>query len=268
MTNSTGQNNYELDPEWVKKYGKHFNNPYPTTTTSDPERWPVKYHNKKMTQRNYPLRIIGVPRSGTLYTAKLLRSKGWDVGWERHGRVGIVSWMATVKSKWVPFGEGANDGHIYANTLAVVRDPFKTIWSIDKVCFGFRSYNGFFKFINQHISVEEKDNTLLMAADFYIKWMKIVMSKAEAIFHTNADEQLLTACWSRLPPTRDRLENHPPTDTHKVCKRYPNPTDMIKMLGHLSGDVVQIGRALNFKEYFDYETTSPDPDLRTINADA
>ena len=42
--------------------------------------------------------VTGCPRSGTLYTAKLLQAVGFDVRHEALGKDGIVSWYVVPNS--------------------------------------------------------------------------------------------------------------------------------------------------------------------------
>ncbi len=197
-----------------------------------------------------PLRVLCCPRSGSLYTAKLLRSKGWPVGWEHYGDQGIVSWMSVVKSDWVPFGDGANPhrnlGDVeFKHTIAITRHPLKIVGSLMAVCLNHPSLNPFLKFVNQHINIPYDGGTIpeamrmVMAVDFYVQWMKLIQqAKPEIIIHIESDpEMLVNFVWNleHMPAPGHPLESHPDTDCHHVCNKYPTMEDIFKNCGSLLG---------------------------------
>lgn len=65
--------------------------------------------------------ITGCPRSGTLYTAKVLQTLGYDVKHERKSEVGTVDWTYPVKAEKYPHPEVV---------LHQVREPLATIASM------------------------------------------------------------------------------------------------------------------------------------------
>lgn len=89
--------------------------------------------NKRVNRESKLILGIGHPRTGTGYTAKLLRLWGLDVGHERMGEDGIVAWqMADSKNKNPIFlEEGLNyETYTWLNVIYCVRDPKEAIASI------------------------------------------------------------------------------------------------------------------------------------------
>lgn len=76
--------------------------------------------------------ILGHPRSGTGYAAKLAQAYGMDVGHEKLGSQGISSWMWAAKEKKVPWGDGyvpCPEGYVDF-PIYIWRDPLTTIESV------------------------------------------------------------------------------------------------------------------------------------------
>lgn len=78
--------------------------------------------------RVVPLVVIGTPRCGTHFAAQLLAGLGCDVGHERMGRDGIVSWMFAVADGPLPFGQDAaarDSRFVHGRHLAMVVRPWR-----------------------------------------------------------------------------------------------------------------------------------------------
>ncbi len=73
---------------------------------------------------------LGHPRCGTGFAANLLNAGGLDIGHERRGADGMVSWMAVTGRRRVPWGEALGPLDAYSRRLCIVRSPVGAIPSI------------------------------------------------------------------------------------------------------------------------------------------
>ena len=76
--------------------------------------------------------ILGHPRSGTGYMARLFQTVGRDVGHEKLGIDGIASWQWAVATDVVPWGEprGARESLAAYEVIHVMRDPVAAVSSV------------------------------------------------------------------------------------------------------------------------------------------
>lgn len=75
--------------------------------------------------------IIGHPRSGTGFAAKVLQAAGRDIGHERLGADGISSWMWATRRPVVPWGDGVPSDTLTAKHVAyIVRQPLELVNSV------------------------------------------------------------------------------------------------------------------------------------------
>lgn len=75
--------------------------------------------------------IIGHPRTGTGYAAKLLQSAGYDVGHEKMGDNGISSWFWPTKDTDPPYGATPYTPDFKPDvTIHIVRHPKDAIASV------------------------------------------------------------------------------------------------------------------------------------------
>lgn len=88
--------------------------------------------------------VVGHPKSGTGYMAKLLQAHGLGVGHERMGRNGIASWMFAAVTTSVPhsFDGSARALFEFHYVLHVVRHPLPVIASTAYTEFHFSSVMG------------------------------------------------------------------------------------------------------------------------------
>ena len=120
--------------------------------------------------------IIGTGRSGTAYTAKLLRGFGLDIGHETMGSDGISSWYLTDDTpndhspSWEDFSElDPIIGH-------QLRDPLKAIPSLMTI------NNASWKFIRESSITSFWDKKILLRSmRHWLEWNQAAFEKAE--FH-------------------------------------------------------------------------------------
>ena len=119
--------------------------------------------------------IVGHPRSGTRYVAKLFQTCGIDVQHERMGRHGISSWMFAVDSDRVPY---TFDGSFprqfsFRRVIHVVREPVNVIASsaYTEMC-KWRTVNFMSKYI-----VINSDVFIEPAVQAYLGWNKLIKAQ-------------------------------------------------------------------------------------------
>ena len=120
--------------------------------------------------------IIGTGRSGTAYTAQLLKECGLDIGHEALGKNGVCSWYLT--SDFEAF-DGLNWAEIEAQPYLIgqqIRDPLKTIPSL--MTFNNRSQD-FIRRSGVH-KVKAK-STLHEAMLHWFYWNRLAFERAD--FH-------------------------------------------------------------------------------------
>lgn len=93
----------------------------------------IREHIKHMFQREFL--IVGHPRCGTGFTAKLLCQLGFDIGHEADGRDGLASWMFAVDGQ-APFAQDpiacSRQALIWSTLIMPVRDIQTAVPSIMK----------------------------------------------------------------------------------------------------------------------------------------
>ena len=123
------------------------------------------------------LRVVGNPRCGSGYLAKLLRASGFEVGHERMMEDGIVSWLCVVDDlnppRWTESIRNAEFDH----TILYVRDPYNAVPSIILENGMGRSFN----FRRQHIlrakniDIADFDTSIARAVASMLCWTDMAM---------------------------------------------------------------------------------------------
>ena len=132
----------------------------------------IKEKNALEERKEKKILVVGHPRTGTGYTAKLLQSWGLDVQHEEMGKDGISSWMCAVKeTESVPYGNVKFSDHEWHTIIYCVRDPRETIASvaytedINETSLNYRKKWGKYKLT---------DNKLTNAIRSIIAWDKLI----------------------------------------------------------------------------------------------
>jgi len=113
--------------------------------------------------------ITGCGRSGTHYTAKILRSIGIGVGHERRGRQGTVSSIWLVKDTKYPTYHDQHRPESFDRILLQTRNPVDAISSLTTALSGSIRWNA------RHIPIEVPDKTdktavLRTAGMYWVRW--------------------------------------------------------------------------------------------------
>lgn len=125
------------------------------------------------------LLVTGVGRSGTHYTAALLREMGLDVGHETVGRDGTASWKHAVSGTFVVKKRFRRarmteiDSTIFDTVLHQVRDPVKVVASMQT--FGEATWS----YMAAHTGVSMAQPVLARAMRGYIEWNRLIEPRAE-----------------------------------------------------------------------------------------
>lgn len=144
--------------------------------------------------------IIGHPRTGTAYTGELLKSFGLDIGHEKMGKDGIVSWMFNVYDLHNPFYKNNYAKSRFFSTfdhvILCVRDPYTAIPSIIR-----ENHDAYIslKFRQKHIlkafgiDIFAIHSPIEQAIAVYYYWSKIALEKnnPEIITRIEKDDQKL-----------------------------------------------------------------------------
>lgn len=97
---------------------------------------------------------LGHPRSGTAFTADLLKQSGLDVGHEYIKKDGIVSWeIASLRSD-LPWGNGITEFEAGSKVFLVARSPLDALKSVITECLQIRSIGFRASVIYENFNVE------------------------------------------------------------------------------------------------------------------
>jgi len=119
--------------------------------------------------------VLGHPRGGTGYMAKLLQQLGLDVRHEKNGKHGTANWMYAARSEYKPWNAQDNTQRYFRHVLHVIREPISCIASVAhtenkrKKSLAFRQ---------QYIYLPREVNQIRQAVYSYIGWHKLIKSWA------------------------------------------------------------------------------------------
>lgn len=131
---------------------------------------------------------LGHPRTGTGFTAQLLKNCNLDVGHEVMGRDGIVSWQFATKSDEPLFMMSPNlrcNNFIFETIIYNTRNPKYSIPSI--IYTENKSINFRQKFIDLNLS----DNQLSLAIQSILGWDALILKNYQIHFTYRIEDQFL-----------------------------------------------------------------------------
>ncbi len=134
--------------------------------------------------------VLAHPRSGTGYTAKLLRHLGFGIRHERYGKDGISDWMFAVTSNDKPWGVKSNKDVAFQYTIHIIREPVKAISSIS---FTENNSPRSVEFRKKFIDLQSAKNQVDLAVRSYILWNDLIKAKKPSLTLT------LENAWFILP---------------------------------------------------------------------
>ena len=218
---------------------------------------------------NRKLLAIGHPRTGSGYTSALLKAYGLDIGHEKMGEDGIVSWMFTVYDLHNPFflNKYAKSRYYvsFENIIMFVRDPLTAIPSImrenssSKVSYDFRV-----KHILRETNIDLKqfDNDLERAIETYYLWSKMAIenNNPHLMIRVEYDDAVLFDFLNqRGIKVSKNLEKIPEKNVNKdkpykgkiVDKPFIAEKDWLDLDIELKSKVNELCSLLNYESIFD-----------------
>jgi len=156
------------------------------------------------------LLITGCGRSGTLYATELWRALDLDIRHERPvppngvmGDDGMASWFMAADDPITPSGPSALD-YKFDFTIHQVRHPLKVIASVAQFIiregqrapdFIKRNIPEFILFDNEKLLLDEKQQLILRAANYWYHWNLLTEKKADYLVQVeNLDSTLPDLC--------------------------------------------------------------------------
>lgn len=139
--------------------------------------------------------ILGHPRSGTGFMAKLFQGFGYDIGHEKMGKDGISSWMFAVEDKQV-FGDKSlyRKDFTFDIVIMSMRNP------LDIVCSTYYTASDLsLIFRKKHINLEGI-NKLEMTVKSVLEWYKIIESQKPnlKLYVDKAPEKVLSDFFKKI----------------------------------------------------------------------
>lgn len=182
----------------------------------------IKEKNALEERKEKKILVVGHPRTGTGYTAKLLQSWGLDVQHERMGKDGTSDWSLTAKgtSIWQPV---SYDQYKWETIIYCVRNPKETIASlvytedIHEDSISFRQDKGNFN---------GYENPVVTAINSILSWDSLASNIADFTYRVEDEsEKLFEFLKGKGLPVK-RAKNEP----SKQHNARPHPTfdEMIK----------------------------------------
>jgi len=131
--------------------------------------------------------VTGCARSGTRYTAYILRDCGLDVGHEWMFPDGLTSWLMATDCSECPWGAAPSSNTKFQHIFHQVRDPLKVIASVY-----INEPPESWEFICLHLpQIKETDTLLVKCAKYWYYWNLMAEKKAEYTFRVEDIEKAL-----------------------------------------------------------------------------
>lgn len=156
---------------------------------SSEEKWGVRKLPARQRQAK-DLLVLGSGRSGTMFTAKALRTVGINVTHEKVGEHGTVSHYFVVDSDWYPMapwqvkqgkkhvGERRTDFNFH-HIVHVIRDPRKAIPSMTKI-FGSVTWQFY---VDNGLIPDIRNNPMLRAMHYWLSHNELSEEQAHLTFN-------------------------------------------------------------------------------------
>lgn len=155
---------------------------------SSEEKWGVRKLRTKPERKR--LLVLGSGRSGTMFTAKALRTIGINVLHEKVGEHGTVSHYFVVDSDWYPMApwqESQGKKHVgerrsdfdFEHTVHIIRDPRKAIPSMTKI-FGSITWQFY---VDNGLIPDIRKNAMLRAMHYWLAHNEASEAQADLSFN-------------------------------------------------------------------------------------
>tara|TARA_A100001391_G_scaffold192983_1_gene167729 strand:- start:429 stop:1145 length:717 start_codon:yes stop_codon:yes gene_type:complete len=121
---------------------------------------------------------LGHPRCGTLFSTNLIRTCGLDVGHERKGADGLVSWTLLGEREKVPWGHGLGPLAPFKRIFCAARSPLAAIPSIVPENRRPRSikYRNRILLTKSGKYLQYVDNPVALALESYTRWFALALN--------------------------------------------------------------------------------------------
>lgn len=195
---------------------------------------------------------IGHPRCGTGFTASLIQTAGLDVGHERVGKDGIISWMLPGRRYRNPFGDAIGPIDEFRNILCTARSPLQAIPSIIPENHPGPSLRFRRQVLREHLGESgignPRANPVQSAVESYTKWFELCLSfNPSVIFRVDVpDDDLLLSDFvgAKITRSNDVHRNSRP----KIRSKSFSPRDLIKVDRDLISRLAVVSRRLGYQE--------------------
>lgn len=138
--------------------------------------------------------VTGCARSGTRYTAFILRDCGLDIGHEWVYPQGLTSWLMAADCSECPWGADPSANYTFKHIFHQVRDPMKVIASVY-----INEPPESWDFICRHLpEIEETDSHLVKCAKYWYYWNLMAEKKAEYTYRVEDIEKALRVMSFRM----------------------------------------------------------------------
>lgn len=156
---------------------------------SSEEKWGVEKLPRSEREKKRLL-VLGSGRSGTMFTAKALRTVGINVLHEKVGEHGTVSHYFALDSAWYPMApwqESQDKKHVgerrsdfeFERTIHIMRDPRKAIPSMTKI-FGMVTWQFY---VDNGLIPDIRRNPMLRAMHYWLAHNELSESQADLTFN-------------------------------------------------------------------------------------
>ncbi|WP_160973678.1 hypothetical protein [Thalassovita mangrovi] len=194
------------------------------------EAW--DHYDKPLYHRS--ILIIGHPRGGTMFTAKMLGQMGFDIGHERNGADGFASWMLTVDTQNAPYAMhpiAENRRNLqWDNLILPTRDIAAAAPSVMREnCYAPPSYQFRRDEIRKKFGLDLDDlsNDFERAVASIVYWMRMAYEmKPDLVFRIEDQPEKLQDYAARLRPEAAGVTlDTNPVNANKLYKgvTYPKP---------------------------------------------
>lgn len=138
--------------------------------------------------------VTGCARSGTRYTAYVLRDCGLDVGHEWVFPDGLTSWLMAADCTECPWGAAPSANYTFKHIFHQVRHPLKVMASVYM-----NEPPESWEFIYQHVpQIKNTDSLLVKCAKYWYYWNLKAEKKAEYTYRVEDIENALLEMSRRL----------------------------------------------------------------------
>jgi len=222
---------------------------------SSEEKWGVR--KSKGVRIPKKLLVLGSGRSGTMFTAKALRTVGINVLHEKVGDDGTVSHYFVVDSDWYPMapwqesqlkkhvGERRSDFD-FKHTLHITRDPRKAIPSMTKI-FGSVTWQFY---VDNGLIPDIRKNAMLRAMHYWLAHNQLSEKQADLTFNLERYQQAWPAIMEMLGKNEPYPAHLKPMNKTGGFRAYTPLTfaEMIDIDTDLGKQIKSLAKRYGYKE--------------------